>query len=235
MSMNRQLKNLLLLMILAIGVLGASNAAAATGALVQKVESFLLEEIDESYPEALEINITVRPPDTRLTIEDCELPELSLHGSDRIRSRVLVRAECSETFVLHLPAVIEIHQAVVTTATAVSRQTLLMRDQLTTTPVNILANHRKYLSAIPEAMGKVITRSVREGTPLTAGMLKTPDLISRGDNVVIVASRGELVVRMPGVAMATGGMNEQINVRNESSDRVVKGWIKGPGEVHVPF
>lgn len=229
--MTRQLKRHFLVIILLLPNL----ALAATGLLVQQVESFLLEQIDEDYPDAIEINLTVRPPDTRLSLDDCLTPKLSLHGVDEIRSRVLVRAECDETFVLHLPANIEVMQEIVVTSSPVSRQSLLSADLLDTETVNILAINRQYLTDTDQATGKVLTRSVRAGTPLTVGMLKSPDLVSRGDSVVIIASRGELVVRMPGVAMATGGLNDQINVRNESSDRIVKGWIKGPGEVHVPF
>lgn len=229
--MNRQLKTHLLVIFMLLPVL----ANASPDLLVQKVERFLLEQIDAAYPEAIEVKLDVRPPDTRLSLDECTTPRLSLHGVDQIRSRVLVRAECGETFVLHLPANIEVMQHVVVTSTAVSRQSVLSTDQLETTSVNILAINRQYLTQTRQATGKVLTRSVRAGTQITAGMLKTPDLISRGDSVVIVASRGDLVVRMPGVAMATGGLNEQINVRNESSDRIVKGWIKGPGEVHVPF
>lgn len=229
--MTRQLKRHFLVIILLLPNL----TLAATGLLVQQVESFLLEQIDEDYPDAIEINLTVRPPDTRLSLDDCLTPKLSLHGVDEIRSRVLVRAECDETFVLHLPANIEVMQEIVVTSSPVSRQSLLSADLLDTETVNILAINRQYLTDTDQATGKVLTRSVRAGTPLTVGMLKSPDLVSRGDSVVIIASRGELVVRMPGVAMATGGLNDQINVRNESSDRIVKGWIKGPGEVHVPF
>jgi len=229
--MTRQLKILLLLMSATLPL----NTFASAGQLVQQVESFLLEQIYDTYPDAIAVNLTVRPPDTRLSLKECQAPKLKLHGTQEIRSRVLVRAECSETFVLHLAAVIEIEQLVVVSSIAISRKSLLTADQLETEAVNIMANNRRVLTSIGEATGKILTRSVRAGALLTAGMLKTPDLISRGDSVVIVASRGDLSVQMPGVAMATGGMNEQINVRNETSDRVVKGWIKGPGEVHVPF
>lgn len=229
--MTRQLKILLLLASATLPV----DTFASVGQLVQQVEGFLLEQIYDAYPDAIEVNLTVRPPDTRLSLQECQAPKLKLHGAQEIRSRVLVRAECSETFVLHLAAVIEIKKLAVVSSIAISRKSLLTADQLETEPVNILANNRGFLTSISEATGKILTRSVRSGALLTAGMLKTPDLVSRGDSVVIVANRGDLSVRMPGVAMATGGMNEQINVRNESSDRVVKGWIKGPGEVHVPF
>ena len=229
--MTRQLKTHLLVMMLLLPQLAQADPVL----LVQRVEGFLLDLIDASYPEAVEVNLTVRPPDTRLALDDCTDPQLTLHGANEIRGRVLVRAECSETFVLHLAANIEVKQRVVVTSGPVTRQTLLSEEQLSFETVNILSNNRRYLTEMSQATGKVLTRSVRTGTELTAGMLKKPDIVSRGDSVVIIASRGELVVRMPGVAMATGGMNEQINVRNESSDRIVKGWIKGPGEVHVPF
>ncbi|MFT7247215.1 MAG: hypothetical protein ACI82A_004599, partial [Candidatus Azotimanducaceae bacterium] len=107
--MTRQLKILLLLASATLPV----DSFASVGQLVQQVEGFLLEQIYDAYPDAIEVNLTVRPPDTRLSLEECQAPKLKLHGAQEIRSRVLVRAECSETFVLHLAAVIEIKKLAV--------------------------------------------------------------------------------------------------------------------------
>lgn len=217
-------------------ILGVPEAHAdARAELMHRVEVFLWEEISRAHPDAEDIKLDIRPPDARLSLEQCLDAELTLHGNNRIRPRVLVRATCSPSYAIHLSADVEVYEQVVVSSTALNRKHTINTNDLKLARVNILSNQRQYLTRLEQAAGNTLTRSVRAGTALTHGMIKPPDLVSRGDSVVIVASRGELVVRMPGIAMMTGGMDDQINVRNKSSDRVVKGWIKGPGEVHVPF
>lgn len=232
--MTRQLK--LLLIFAAFSPLAlAQNANPEREALLAEVEAFLWDEVSRSFPDAEDIKLNLRSPDTRLSLANCQQPVLSLHGNNRIRPRVLVRATCSPSYAIHISANVEVFQQVVVAESALSRKQTLSSDQLGFARVNILSNQRQYLTEIDHAVGNTITRSVRAGTALTQGMLRSPDMVERGDSVVIVASRGDLVVRMPGIAMMTGSKGDQINVRNQSSDRVVKGWIKAPGEVHVPF
>lgn len=228
---------------LALTLIGATTHAEASSTtnevshedLVNRVETYLWDLVSEAYPDAEQIDLSVRAPDSRLNLDHCANSELSLQGTDRIRSRMLVRATCSPSYALHLSATIKVLQNVLVTHRALGRKHTLGTEDLDFSTVNILSNQRQFLTEFEHAVGNSLTRSVRAGTPLTQRMLKTPDLITRGDSVVIVASRGELIVRMPGIAMMTGGKDDQINVRNQSSDRVVKGWIRGPGEVHVPF
>ncbi len=236
--MTQQLKLLLFTTLIIGGVFHsqlAFSSANGSEALTQRVEAFLWDEITRAYPNAEQIKLDIRPPDARLDLAQCVDAALSLHGNNRIRPKVLVRATCSPSYAVHLSANVEVYEQVVVSNTALNRKHTISSNDLAFASVNILSNQRQYLTKLDQAAGNTLTRSVRAGTALTHGMIKAPDLVSRGDSVVIVASRGELVVRMPGIAMMTGGLDDQINVRNKSSDRVVKGWVKGPGEVHVPF
>jgi flagella basal body P-ring formation protein FlgA len=63
--------------------------------------------------------------------------------------------------------------------------------------------------------------------------LEQQALVLKGDQVVIIARSGTLAVRMPGEALAQGGLSEQIRVRNLNSKRVVKARVTGPGQVEV--
>ena len=228
-----------LLLSLSISAFGEQFAATegqkSGDTLVHRVESYLWDIVSNAYPDAEHIELNVRAPDSRLNLSQCADAKLSLQGGDRVRTRMLVRATCSASYAIHLSASVEVLENVVVTHRALTRKHNLREEDLDFATVNILSNQRQFLTEIDQAAGNALTRSVRSGTPLTQGMIKTPDLVTRGDSVVIVASRGDLVVRMPGIAMMTGGKDDQINVRNQSSDRVVKGWVKGPGEVHVPF
>jgi flagella basal body P-ring formation protein FlgA len=246
MSMTQQLKlqsfSTFLLLALSLGLADQTDAetpsdenAVRNENLTNRVEAYLWDIVSEAFPTAEHISLKVRAPDARLNLEQCANAELSLQGTDRVRSRMLVRATCSPSYAIHLAATVEVLENVVVAHRALTRKHTLAAEDLDFATVNILSNQRQFLTEIEHAMGNSLTRSVRSGTPLTQGMVKAPDLVTRGDSVVIVASRGDLVVRMPGIAMMTGGKDDQINVRNQSSDRVVKGWIKAPGEVHVPF
>jgi len=60
-----------------------------------------------------------------------------------------------------------------------------------------------------------------------------PKLIRRGDQVVIVATTGGISVRMAGTAMADGRRDEQITVKNKSSNRLIKVRVVAPGTVQA--
>ncbi|GAB4365224.1 MAG: hypothetical protein Kow0060_22580 [Methylohalobius crimeensis] len=52
---------------------------------------------------------------------------------------------------------------------------------------------------------------------------------------MIRARGGGLDVRMGGHALMDGGLGERIRVRNDRSQRVVEGVVRGPNEVRVVF
>ena len=64
-------------------------------------------------------------------------------------------------------------------------------------------------------------------------MLATPKVIAKGDLVQINASNRLLDIQMKGTALAGGEVGRKINVRSNSSGRVIQTWIKGPGQVMV--
>ncbi|MNI79624.1 flagellar basal body P-ring biosynthesis protein FlgA [compost metagenome] len=68
---------------------------------------------------------------------------------------------------------------------------------------------------------------------ITLVNLEQAEVISKGDQVVIIARSGTLSVRMPGEALSNGGMREQIRVKNLNSKRVIKAQVIAPGQVEV--
>ncbi|MFQ5635108.1 MAG: flagellar basal body P-ring formation chaperone FlgA, partial [Gammaproteobacteria bacterium] len=69
-------------------------------------------------------------------------------------------------------------------------------------------------------------RDVRAGKPVTPGMLETPALVKRGQQVTLEARSGGMVVRMAGVAKADGIKGEVIAVENSNSQRVVHAVVR---------
>jgi flagella basal body P-ring formation protein FlgA len=215
---------------------GTSTRASAES-IVTQVRQFVEDRAFRAHPDASRINVHVKAPDPQLNLEACTHPAISLHGNDLIRSRVLVRLNCQQSIALHLAVDIGIFKSVLVAATSLARQSQVSAEDLRHQEINILTNSvgRHLLTGFDEAIGKQLKRSVRAGTILTSGMLSQPKMVIKGDSVVIIARKGALVVRMPGTALASGTKGQQIRVKNQSSSRIIKGWIQAPGEVVVPF
>ena len=81
-----------------------------------------------------------------------------------------------------------------------------------------------------QAIGQKLTRPVVTDQVITLVHLEQAEVIRKGDQVVISASSGGLMVKMPGEALSNGGMSEQIRVKNLNSNRVIKARVTAPGK-----
>ena len=204
-------------------------------ALTLLAQGFVEELVTQKFPEASRIEITAKSPDKRLDLTGCNDPQLALHGSQKIGRRVLVKVSCANSLAIHLSVDIQVLKSVVAAERSLPRGTLLSSRDVIPVETDILNSGRHYLFNIEDATGQNLKRSVREGALLTAGMLAQPELVGRGDAVIITAHRGSLKVRMPGTALSSGAMGEQVSVRNTKTDRVVRGLVAARGEVTVRF
>ena len=220
---------------LLLAVFTCQGIAATSADLTMQVETYVRALINEAHPDAISVSIDIKPPDPRISLDACLAPDISVHGDNRLRSRILVRLDCEQNKSLYLAVNIGVFKPVLVSAAALARRTLISADDVILKHIDIMSNHRPLLTSKAQAIGKQLKRSVPAGMLLTTGMLVEPTLVNRGDSVVIVARRGALMVRSQGTALASGGLNEQIPVRNDASGRAVKGWIRSAGEIHVPF
>lgn len=209
--------------------------ANSTENLVQRVQGFVHELVTSEYPDASKILITANSPDKRLDLTQCANADLTLHGSQKIGRRVLVKVNCSGALAIHLSVDIQVLKPVIAVRRSLTRGTLLTERDVLSIETDILNSGRHYLYTTEEVIGQNLKRSVREGALLTAGMLAQPELVTRGDAVIIIAHRGSLKVRMSGTALSSGAMGEQVRVKNGKTNRVVRGLVAARGEVSVRF
>jgi flagella basal body P-ring formation protein FlgA len=90
-----------------------------------------------------------------------------------------------------------------------------------------------YLTSVDQAVGQRLTRPMVNDQVISLVHIEQAEVIRKGDQVVITARSGTLSVRMPGEALAGGGLSEQIRVKNLNSKRVIKAQVIAPGQVEV--
>lgn len=202
------------------------------GFLEFTVEDYLASnQIDGRY----EVEVRQLDPRTRMAYCDKDLTA-SLESSKPIgRVNVKVRCEGSSPWTVFVPAQVHLYRDVVTAVRPLKRDSVISEDDVALRERDIGQLGQGFLSSLDQAIGQKTLRPTVIDQVLSPNYLEQPQLIHKGDQVVIIARSGTLAVRMPGEALSDGGFNEQIRVRNLNSKRVVKANVTGPGQVEVPM
>lgn len=82
--------------------------------------------------------------------------------------------------------------------------------------------------------GQVARASIRAGRVLRESMLHSPQLVARGQVVVVRVRRGSVEVTDRGLAMQSGRAGEVVRVQSASTQRVLTGVVRADGSVELP-
>ena len=227
----------------ALGLFGYNQAHAADLTLPEELigatEGFL-EFMVEDYLERSEITarheIQVNPLDPRLRLAACDSDlTQSLESPAQPVGRVTVRVSCegSTPWTVFVPAQVRIFRPVVVVKTALRRDSIIGAGDVALVEQDVSLLNRGYVTEVEQVIGRKLTRATRTDQVLTPAMLQLAEAVRRGDQVVISARSGGINVRMQGEALSGGTLGQQINVRNLTSQRVIRARVTGPGQVEV--
>ncbi|WP_447591978.1 flagellar basal body P-ring formation chaperone FlgA [Aquipseudomonas campi] len=207
--------------------------------LIGATEGFL-EFTVEDYLQRSEIEarheIRVAPLDPRLRLASCDrdlTQALQSTGAPVGRVTVKVSCEGSSPWSIFVPAQVSIFRQVVILTRPLKRDAVIGLGDIGMMEKDVGSLGRGYLTDPNQALGKKLTRPLQADQIIVPAMLLLAESVRRGDHVIISARSGGITVRMPGEAMASGVLGEQINVRNQRSQRVIRARITGPGQVEV--
>ncbi len=128
----------------------------------------------------------------------------------------------------------EITLPVVTANTHIQRGNKIEANALTLSPRQIKRSEFFYTNT-DSLSGFKAKRNIRRGQLITDNHLIAIPLIESGDEVIIVAKKGNFRAVTKGVALEAGAKGEQITVKNLSSNKVVSVIITAQGKVQTLF
>ena len=82
-----------------------------------------------------------------------------------------------------------------------------------------------YLRELAEVAGRVPSRFLKTGAPLSADVLQAARVLEAGDPVTLVTNYNGIEVKAEGVALQRGRVGERIRVRNARSAKVLLGTV----------
>lgn len=174
--------------------------------------------------------------DPRLRLPLCAQPlTTTLESPAEPIGRVTLRVRCEgdAPWTVFVPGQVRLYREVVIANRPLKRDNLLTEMDIVLAERDVGLLNQGYLTALRQALGKKLTRSLLPDQVLAPNHVQLAEAIRKGDYVVISARSGGISVRMPGEALSDGTLGKQISVRNQRSNRVIRARVVGPGQVEV--
>lgn len=149
--------------------------------------------------------------------------------------RLTLRVSCEgrAPWTIYVPAQVRLYRQVVVASRPLKRQTALLQEDIHLAERDVGLINGGYLTHLDQAKGHQTTRPLLADQPLSPSAIELSDDVKIGDQVVISAGTAAMQVRMPGEALSSGAVGQQIRVRNLRSMRVIRARVTGPAQVQV--
>ena len=230
-------------LIIALTLLGCGSAYAnpLIDQLIGTTSTYLEEEIAAylaSSSQDTRYEISINRLDPRLRLPLCPDQEISaqLESPEVPIGRVTVRVSCESRdtpWRLFVPATVDLFQQVVISTRPLARQEVISAGDIALRERSVGQLSGGYLLQPEQAIGLRVRRPISADSVISPNQLEQDEAVKRGDRVVISAANSRVAVRMPGEALESGSIGQQIRVRNTRSERTVRARITAPGQVEV--
>ncbi|MCH1929388.1 flagellar basal body P-ring formation chaperone FlgA [Shewanella sp. A25] len=118
---------------------------------------------------------------------------------------------------------------------AIDKDENLTADAITLASQDLANINRQPLFSLDEAIGRSAKRRIRNGDIISPFLLNSPQLINRGDLVVIQINIDGFSASTQGTALSDARVGERVKVQNTSSGKIVEGVVLASGQVLVDF
>lgn len=221
------------------GSAGADNAIHSLEDISNAVEQFVIDASSES---GHEVTVSSRSLDSRLRLARCVQPLIAswAPGSHTL-GRVTVQVECTsdKPWRIRVQATVTMEELVWQLERAVKRGDILDKGMLSQKTVvlgtgnSIAASMGTPIVDIDPWIGYAFTRRVGMGKILNDRMLEAANVISKGDVVLITHRSNGLTLQTKGIAMNNATANQQVQIKNSASGRIVDAIAVAEGVAQI--
>jgi flagella basal body P-ring formation protein FlgA len=90
-----------------------------------------------------------------------------------------------------------------------------------------------YAKSIQEVVGRVSKRTLLAGRTISISALRQPYAVTRGSNVRLVMSMGDMMITAAGTPLDDGSVGDSVRARNMDSGIIVNGTVLENGTIRV--
>jgi len=210
--------------------------AASLHALHEVEHAAYLHAISEAQSRFSNPQVSISSLDKRLRLQACQSPLDTFANHEQMRSgQLTVGVRCHEpvSWTVYVSTQIKVMQDVVVTRRSLSADHILSANDIKLAQRDIANLRKGYLTDAKALIGQQLKSPLPMGSIVETSQFKAQILVNRGDLITLVATVGNMEVRMRGEALANGGLGQRVKVKNSSSERIVEGVVDAAGVVRI--
>jgi flagella basal body P-ring formation protein FlgA len=226
----------LMLLLLPLAAYGEDvNIDALRESVEKQVAATYRDKLGEAASKE-QLAIEVGNLDPRLRLAECRQPlAMKIKEPPQGQGNLTVKVSCEsgQRWTIYVPVRVDRFAEVAVASRNLARGHVIDKNDVSFQRNNVSHLGSGHVEDINRLMGMELQRPMRSGEAFRLSGLELPEVVKRGDSVIIEAQAGTLTVVAPGKALGSGSVGSQVRVQNTQSKRVIDAEITGPGRVRV--
>ena len=197
--------------------------------IIQAVERFLADETDS-------MDFTVSPLDKRLRLRACTNPvdvNFPQYAQPLGRTSVEVSCDSARPWKILVTVYIKKYINIIIAKHSLPAGSVITANDIGLKRADVSRVRGGYFTEISQLSNMVLRRSIKKGKILSSSALKPRQLVSRGDEILILAQTSNLTIKVKGKALMNGTLGQRIKVKNLNSKRIFQAIVISNGLVKV--
>lgn len=202
----------------------------------ESINEVVKEYIAQNINFSGEYEISLMPLDARLNLPQCAEPLEAFTTTGAIkagRNAIGVRCNAESKWSIFTSSVIKVYQMVAVLSQPIQRGETLTLQHISIERREVSNLREDFVTQTEQIENKQAVRPLNAGTILSMRNFVEPNLIKRGDKVVISAGKTDFTIRMNGIAMMDGTKGQLVRIKNQNSGRIINATVVEPGLVSV--
>lgn len=204
--------------------------------LKEKIEHHVLNELASQNNG--DMRVTTDKIDSRLNLKACPEGKLEIfnpYQTPLLKTTTMgIRCQSTDThWTLYVPIRIYMQKQVFVANHPLAKGSLLTEQDINTAKIDISQLKQGYFTKKEEVIGQYSKQNISEGAVLNSTNLQMALMVHKGEQVAIQALSDMINVSMSGIALNDGRIGDIIQVRNNSSKRLIEAQVSARKQVRV--
>lgn len=201
--------------------------------LESKVHEHLKQKADQNL---FNIKIEINPISSRLKLLYCKTGvELFDNAPEKRVGRMTIGLSCQQPeWRLYVTATIDGDLEVVRSSRPILKGAIISQKDVELIKVPYKQARHKAMHNLQRVIGMRAKRAIPSHQIMMVNLLLPPYLVFKDQPIKIISETSGIRVETNGIALQSGTNREQIPVRNQNSQKIIKGIIIAPNTVWIP-
>ena len=216
------------------------SAQAQTGKTLARQDPLQIQHAAQEFVQQQsstlpgQVTLQVTPPDSRLSLAQCDQPQPFLPKGGRLwgKSTVGVRCTSPANWTIYVQVQIQVLGEYIISNGPISAGQLIKKEHLSVAKGDICTLPTGIISKIDQAINKTSTSPILAGAPLRLDNLRRPQIIQAGQLVRLNSSGTGFTISTQARAIGSASEGQVVQVRTTNGHQI-SAIAKGAGLVEV--